>query len=103
MKVSKDAMPPEKFRKLVERISKQINFKGCETEEEIADKIKERIKLLEDTYENTPSLFKKERKRLKGRIGNWKGLLKLKFIPPGTWGWGPDGAWLNGFEELAVW
>jgi len=38
MKVSKDAMPEEKFRALVERISKYINFKGCESEKEIEDK-----------------------------------------------------------------
>ena len=36
MKGSKDAMPPDKFRKLVERLS-YLDFKGCKTEKEIND------------------------------------------------------------------
>lgn len=42
MKVSKDAMPEEKFRELIEGISKYFNFKGCESEEEIEDEMKEK-------------------------------------------------------------
>jgi hypothetical protein len=81
IEVRKDAMPEEKFRAVVERISKYIHFKGCETEEEIEDKLKEKIKMYEYRYENTSSSpeFFKQRARLRASINRWRGLLKAGF------------------------
>lgn len=79
MKVSKDAMPEEKFRERVEGISKYFNFKGCESVEEIEDEIKEIIKMYEDRYENTPPVFKKDRAKFQREARRWKGRLKVGF------------------------
>jgi len=42
MKVSKDTMSPEEFRKFAERMSKYVDLRGCETEEDIIERIKQR-------------------------------------------------------------
>ena len=69
-------MPEMKFRELVERISKYVNFNGCESEEEIEDKIKEIIKMYEDRYKNTPPVFQKDRARFQRSARRWRDLLK---------------------------
>ena len=75
VKVSKDAMPEEKFRELIKRLSRYVHFHGCESEEEIEDKIKEIIKEYEDRYKNTSPVFKKDRARFKRSARRWRGLL----------------------------
>ena len=83
MKKGKNRRSLEEFRKLIERISPFISFKGCESEEDIENKLKEYIKELKDRYKNTNPVFKKERAKLKRSIGRWKGLLKI--VPFNLW------------------
>jgi len=76
VKVNKDAMSVEEFRALVKRLSKYHNFHGCESVEDIEDKIREKIKMYEDKYENTPPVFKKARAQFKRSAKRWRRWLK---------------------------
>lgn len=40
MKVGKEAMPPEKFRKFAKRMSKYVDLRGCRTEKCINERIR---------------------------------------------------------------
>ena len=79
MRISKGALPPKKFRKLAERISKSVNLKGCESEKDIKNKLREMIKRYEDRYVSTPPAFKKHRAEYRSKAKRWRGLLKSGF------------------------
>ena len=74
MKVSKDAIPPEEFRKFAERMSKYFDLRGCRTEKCINNRIRKRAKskkllnlvkyglafrLLLEAHENPHPVYKK--------------------------------------------